>query len=1149
MDSRSAWMFTRMACAAAVVCAAPALAQNTTAAIAGRVTAADGKPVAGATVTILHVASGSTNQTQTDADGRYAARGLRAGGPYTITVSKDGATDKRENVELILAETLGLNLVLGAGPQTIVVTGRANAATFNDSNVGAGTQIGSRELAALPSIARNLQDYARTDPRLSQTDKERGEISAMGMNSRYNTITVDGVNISDTFGLEANTLPTAKQPISIDAIQNVQVNISNYDVTQKGYVGANINAVTKSGTNEFHGTVSYVFRNQDFVGKRYNRAADSYYKVDPFEETLMGFTLGGPIIKDKLFFFASYEESKSNRAQPTYGPVGSALTNVAFAQSTLDQLGQIAQSQYHFDPGALYANSELSVKDYLLKLDWNITDRHRASLRYTRTEQGETNGGSFSGYSPTSLQLTSAWWTQNKTIDTVVGQWFADWTDTFSTELKLSNRNYTSIPRNNAYLPAMALRFSGPAPTGAPAGVNTGTRYLNFGTDYARQFNVLDTKTMDGYFGATWNLDDHELKFGGDLERNQVYNAYFQNTYGNYTFGCTDASAGLTYNSPLLPANFKCNSATYAQMEAAVLENFQRGRPSSYQIQVPVPGGSLDDGIAQWTLTNTGLFAQDHWKVNSRLSLSGGIRYDRMSTGQRPAYNAAAAAPTVAGSVSGNSVVRNSGGFGMNNSQTIDGASLFQPRLGFHYDFQPTADKRKMQLRGGVGLFQGAAPSVWISNPYSNTGLATLIVGCGTGGFSACPVQDGLFSADPGNQPVAPFANVNQPAANVDFLAPGLSQPSVWKANLAFDAELPWWGLVAGAEVIVTKVRSGIFYQSLNLGGSTRNAPDGREMYWTPQAYNPACWQTSGSLSTSGVCAGSRAKALSNPAFNNVMLATSNSQGGGSAVTLSLGNGNAPAFGWQVAYTYTQAKELSPLTSSVSTSNFNSRAIYNPNEAVTANSAYLIKDRVTASFNWSRAFVSKYKTSVGLFYEGRRGKPYSWTYANDMNGDSVAGNDLMYIPKGPQSGEVVFKGDTTDNHPNEDRFWAIVDGIPSLSNARGGVVPRASTFAPWVNNFDVRLSQEVPGFTSQHRGVISLDILNVGNLLNKRWGQINEVPFSSSGGMRRSFVNYGGIDSSGRYVYNVNDSVADYTLRQVKGESQWAMQLTLRYEF
>lgn len=1145
---------TALCAAVAIVAAAPAMAQNTTAAVGGRVSGADGKPVAGATVSIVHRESGSVNNFVTDAEGRYSVRGLRVGGPYTVTATKGADKNVQDGIYLQLAESLSLDIKLGANAlEAVVVTGSSAANNkFNSSTMGAGTNLGRQELEAYASIARNLQDYARTDPRLSQTDKERGEISAGGQNSRYNAITVDGVRINDTFGLESNNLPTIKQPISIDAIQSVQVNISNYDVTQQGYTGANINAVTKSGTNEFKGSLYYVYRDDSMVGHRFNRTNGTSFNFLPFKEDTKGFTLGGPILKDKLFFFASYEELKSNRAQPEFGPVGGGLTNVAISQSAIDSATTIAKTKYNMDIGKPNADAPVLVKDTLLKLDWNISENHRASVRYAKTQQDETNFGT---YSATGLNLSSWWWNQKKDIQTVVGQWFADWTPNFSTELKLSNRDYDSVPLNNSNLPAIGLQFTGLAPAGSPAGINTGSRFLNFGTELSRQYNVLNTKTVDGYFGANWVQDDHELKFGTDYTNNKVSNGFFQNINGNYTFSCQNnwaysavpgIAAGTVFSNTA--GQIGCSTLTSAQMDAAVLENFSTGRASSYQVQKAVAGGTLNDGIAKWALANTGLFLQDTWTVNDRLTLTAGVRYDKLSTKDKPAFNANAAAALVAGSVSGNTVTRNTGGFGRDNSLTVDGQDLIQPRFGFNYTLDPNA-KQKSQIRGGFGLFQGAAANVWFSNPYSNTGLATNVYGCG-GNFKACTGVS-IFNPDPTQQPT----NFGTGAANVDFLSQNIAQPSVWKLNLAYDGELPWGGLVAGAEWLYTKNKSGIYYQHLNLGGATKVGPDGRDLFYTPQGYSTACWTATGGTVNTGACTGFRTRALSNESYNNVLLATETDKGGGNAVTLSLSSPNRQGFGWQVAYTRTSATEVSPLTSSTSNSSFNSRSIFNPNEEVTANSAYLAKDRFNASLNWSKAFVGKYKTTMGLFYEGRKGKPYSWTFANDMNGDGVNGNDLMYIPKGPGSGEVSFYGATpAAQAATEAAFWAVVDANKELRDSKGKVVGRNGSFSPFVNSFDVRVSQEVPGFSSQHKGVVTFDILNVGNLINNRWGRINEMAFNSAGGQTRRFVNYAGIDANGKYVYQVRTAngvtnVDDYTQRQGKGESQWALQITARYEF
>ncbi|MGZ8289136.1 MAG: outer membrane beta-barrel protein, partial [Telluria sp.] len=488
---------TKLAFALSVALAVsvPAVAQNTTSAVGGRVSSSDGKPAAGAQVQIVHTESGSVSNVTADAEGRYTARGLRVGGPYTITITKDGVSEKFDNVYLQLAETATVNAQLGAPViQTVTIAGQSQSNKFNSSSMGAGTNIGQKELNALGSIQRSLADYARTDPRLSQTDKDRGEISAGGQNSRFNSITIDGVSISDTFGLEANGLPTNKQPISIDAIQSVQVNISNYDVTQKGYTGANINAVTKSGTNDWKGSVYHVYRDDRMVGDRFNSTDGSYSPAPDFKEKTTGVTLGGPLIQDKLFIFLSAEDSTSTRSSPAFGPLGSSLTNAGVTQSAIAGLQSIATNKYGFNAGTaeIGAGAELAVQDRLIKIDWNINDDHRANLRWSKTSQSEPQ---FSGFSASGIALSSYLWAEEKNNESIVAQVFSDWSPSFSTEAKFSRRDSGKVNANNSYLPAMALSFPGPLPVGVPSTVRTGTRFINFGTERSRQFNELDNTT------------------------------------------------------------------------------------------------------------------------------------------------------------------------------------------------------------------------------------------------------------------------------------------------------------------------------------------------------------------------------------------------------------------------------------------------------------------------------------------------------------------------------------------------------------------------------------------------------------------------------------------------------------------------------
>lgn len=1127
--------------------AAPAFAQNTTSAIGGRISSGDGKPAAGATVTIVHTESGTVSNVVTDAEGRYVQRGLRTGGPYTITISKDGVSETRKDVYIQLAETASVDAVLGATPamQTVTIAGTAGGRSerFSKTNMGAGTSIGATELAIQGSINRNLQDYARSDPRVSQTDKERGEMSVAGQNSRYNSLTIDGVAVNDTFGLESNGSPTAKQPISIEAIQSVQVNVANYDVTQKGYTGGNINAVTKSGTNTVKGSVYYVFRNDSMVGDRYNNATDTYFKPAPFKETTKGATVGLPLIQDKLFLFAAYEKLESTRNAPSFGPLGSALTNVGITPAAIAGATGIAQSVYGVNVGdsSPTAGSQLVVDDSLVKVDWNINDNHRAMFRYSKTKQAEPQ---FTGMSANGLSLNSEWFSQEKVIETLVGQWTADWTPTFSTEVKLSSRDYDSTPSLNSNLPLINLQFTGANPAGTPASVPSATRTLSFGTDNSRHRNILGTKTKDAYAGANWSVGDHEVKFGSDYSKNDVFNAFLQNIWGNYTFSCVP-NWSYQFSGGVLR---DCNNN--ANMQAAVLENFRIGRPSSYTLQTPNAGYSLDNAVSNFSMKNYGLFLQDTWTVTPQLTISYGVRLDATRMNDRPLRNTAVAQQAVAATAASGG--RQTGGFGIDNTVTFDGQNVWQPRAGFNYQF-PT--ERKMQVRGGAGLFQGAAATVWLSNPFSNPGVATSSISCNSSTL-ACPSTGGIFTTDITKQPTVLPGGTSTGQLNVDALAPGLKQPSVWKSNIAFDTELPWYGIVLGVEYMNTKVKDGIYYRNLNLGAPTKIGTDGRELYYSDAAFNTACWSASGTLVTTGAAcaptanrAGARTKSGSNLAYNNVLVATATDKGGSNLGTLSLSRPMTNGMSWSVSYTYTDAKEVSGLTSSTSSSNFSGRSVFNPNEETNANSSYLVKDRINALVNFQKRFFGSYKTTFGMFYEGRTGKPYSWTINNDLNGDGLIGNDLMYIPSAPGSGEVVFQGDTATSKANETKFWNIVNSNGVLRNSKGRVVDRNSDFSPWTNTFDLRIAQEIPGLFKGNKASFTLDLFNFGNLLNKKWGRINEVGFQAAGAQARSFVDFAGLDAAGRYIYKVRDNVESLDVRQVKGESQWAIQATVKYEF
>lgn len=1073
--------------------AAPAFAQQTSAGVAGQVLSANGQPLANVEVTIVHAESGTVSRVTSDASGRYSARGLRVGGPYTITATAAGeGTSSQDDVFLNLNQVNTVNVAMNNDMTTlgaVQAIAMGGSEVFSASKMGTGTNVTREQIEALPSIARDLQDYIRLDPRVAQTSKGRGEISAGGQNSRFNSIRIDGVSASDTFGLESNNSPTARQPVSLDAIEEVSIELADYDVGISGATGAVVNAVTKSGTNTYSGSVYGFYRDNSMV--RGNDNPGGVY--GPFDggdfngfndEKTYGATFGGPLIKDRLFFFANYEKFVRSAASTTVSPLASNITdqNIADVQ-------RIARDVYGFDAGTQQAPDDLrtEIEEYAAKIDWNITDTQRASFRYSNLEQSDAF---LYGFSNTGRSLSTNWSVTDKTVESYVGQLFSDWTENFTTELKVSYREYAAVRNPFSRLPSMSVAFGTPLANGTPV-----SPFLNFGTDAFSHVNVLETDTTNAYAAGTYYAGDHELKFGFDYEDNSVYNVFGQNLFGTYNF--------------------------------ASLADFEAGRYWSYTSNAPRPGQAVDSIAADYGQANLGVFIQDRWAVTDNLSLMFGIRADRITLDSTPEFNALTA--TV---------------FGVDNTQTPDGNTLVQPRFGFNYMFD---SDRPTQLRGGVGLFQGAAANVWIGNSFANTGLNVVNYGSPNFGNLTAAQRAAIraqfpFSTDPDNQP--------QPAANrqmsVNIMEPDFEQPSVWKANIAFDRELPWYGIVGSAELLLTQVNKGLTYERLDLGAPTGLGQDGRQIYYANRATNSGTRANQNAELNRLRAAGLLPAGFENVsgwANDGVILLKNTDKGETQQLTLSLEKPMMENWSWLAAYTRTTANEVNPLTSSRAISNWNGNISFNPNEDVSTRSNYEIRDRFTAALSWRKAFFGDYNTSVSVFYEGRSGKPYSWGFRNDANGDGYT-NDLFYVPAGP--GDVAFTGGAA----MESAFFDWLARNPDLARYAGGVAPRNSASSSFVNTFDLSIKQELPGFFAGNKAEISLDILNVGNLLNKDWGQTYEVGFPLNRGVALAT----GIDAQGRYIYNFDPALVTAeglydNQDQTKGVSRWQVQVGFRYKF
>src|SRR5690349_837796 len=561
--------------------AAPAIAQNvTSSAVAGQVVDASGQPVANATVTIVHEPSGTTKVVTTDASGRYTAQGLRVGGPFDITAAKSGLTQgEQDNVYLQLGQTSAVNLKMAAVEAQnlggVTVTASALMQTFTPDNKGLSTNVSGRQLESTPQGNRSIDDIARLDPRINVTDQGDGSISMAGLPNRFNNISVDGISQGDPYGLNANGLPYQGSPISVDTIGEYNISTANFDVTSDT-VGADINAVTKSGTNEFHGSVYYAYRNANkMVGNAgWLDNGDRGYDYTGYQRDWTGgVTVGGPIIKDKLFFFFSAEQEKttgigadsSNGLDPS---LTGASTSNKISPSDLQQVIDTAKA-LGLQPGSLGGGAVgLTDKRYLGKIDWNISNDHRASFTYQYTKE---NQPIVQGNSSKEVGLDSYWYSKDSLTKNAALQFYDDWSENFSTEAKISYQTFEQLAGNAINQPQVKVYLSND---------NKGPS-VNLGEDQYRHENAISTKKWSAFIAGTYFLGDHTIKGGIDFQRDQIYNLFGRTQHGNYTF------YGLT--------------------------NFANRDYDSYFLYQPAPGYTLNDVAAQWVYSQYSPFIQHSW--------------------------------------------------------------------------------------------------------------------------------------------------------------------------------------------------------------------------------------------------------------------------------------------------------------------------------------------------------------------------------------------------------------------------------------------------------------------------------------------------------------------------------------------------------
>jgi outer membrane receptor protein involved in Fe transport len=1139
-----------------------AVAQETTSALRGQVTDNAGNALSGATVTIVHTPTGTRSVQTTNEAGVYDARGLRVGGPYTVEISANGYQgEKFENIFLTVGATSRLNADLEGGIAEVVVS----ASAIRDANqIGASTNLDRDQIDAIVSINRDIRDLARRDPLVSSNLRGDGGISIAGSNPRTNRIAIDGVQAQDDFGLNTGGLPTRRGPVSIDAVEQFAVQAVPFDVENGDFLGGAIDVVLRQGTNELDGSVFVNFLNEDLVGTKIRQTTVKTL----VEQDNYGATLRGPIIPDKLFFALSYETYESLDVTNT-GPAGSGFASTivgpnntpmttADIAAVTNVFANTYRSTYPF--GGIPLTKPITDEKYTARLDWNITDSHRATLTYRKSESGviqRTNIGS------TSAGLDSQWYLTGEDDETMSLQLNSDWTDNLATELRLSKRDYTRLQEPPAgqnfadiSVCSTATSLDAAGTTNQPLTCRNGSAtvgVVRFGPDQFRHANFLDTSNTQAQFAAELTRGAHLVKVGAQLQQQDIFNLFVPNSDGTYYFDSI--------------ANFASGFAGQLTYRNAL-------------------SGNPNDAAANFSYDTYSLFAQDTWDMRDDFTLTYGLRYDMYKVGDKPALNP-------------NFVAR----YGFSNQETYDGLDVLMPRVAF--DWRPTDD---LKVSGGFGLFSGGLPDVFLSNSFSNTGIldntlifqrslaaqnATSLAATAAqgGGFitettgavncvtnsAAClaalnvGVNSTFGTSIPASVQAALGGSTVPPTSETNSIAPGFKMPSDWRTNLAVNWEVAdGWNLNASAVYVRTK--EGLAFRDIRarpliVNGVQALTPDGRIRYdGLSTAQRTAIPGTTVSSVNPG---SSRDIQAYNPGTT------------GSIWTAAVGVSKYFDNGFNVSMSYSKQNtdefSASARFSSTASSLYGGQyASVDPNSATSGRGQEEISDAFKGEFGWRKSLFGDYETRISLFTDYRKGRPVTFT----MNGGSgrnatfgvSRGAQLAYVPDLSGTVTTTTVGTATvvsvssaplvafNSTATLDSVRAIVDkfGIP-----QGGIVPRGSFDSKSINMWDLQLSQELPAFSENHKARVTLDVANLLNLIDKDWGVVEEYGedvrlFDVSCAGANGVSDNAGVLSCSRYLIT-GANTALLTPESANGaaggvtrnadRSRWTIQIGLKYEF
>lgn len=1090
---------------------------QTNASILGIVTDEAGSSLPGATVVARHEPSGSIFGTTTREDGRYNLPNVRIGGPYTITATYSGFEARSEkDIFLSLGQSFRLNFKMKESSTTlaeILVIAETNS-TMNGHKTGASSNIKGEALTSLPTISRSLNDFLRLTPqgRSSSVASTTGSsISFAGQDSRFNNLTIDGSIFNNSFGLAgAPGGQTASTPISLDAIDEIQVNLAPYDVRLGGFTGAGINAVTKSGTNTTSGTAFVNFRNQGFSGKK---AGDIEIVRNDFDVKQFGLSIGGALKKDKIFYFANFESEIRTDPATTFRAFRDTIStpvsdpNVSRVKaSDLDDLSTFLRDKFGYETGA-YEDYSLATSSYkgLVKLDWNINSTHRAAFRYNQLRSSRdvltSNSGVVSGNrngNQFGLNFESANYKVSNDIYSAIAELNSAFGSKWSNQFQVgftANRDYRSS--TSAIFPLVDIQSGG-------------ATYTSFGYEPFTPNNKLNTNTFQIKDDVSFYLGNHTLTAGVNLEAFRFENTFTPRYYGHFTFSSID--------------DFK----KAANGDSTGLRRF-------FQTYSALPGGELPVAITKAMMP--GAYLQDEFDLWKNFRVTAGLRIDI------PILNDSTALrnPKVDALTFRDWDFSRVDRVQYSTNDLPEPQIMWSPRVGFNWD---VLGNRTLQVRGGTGIFTGRPAFVWISNQIGGNGVLT-----GTTSIDNTNTKAYPFSADvTKNIPANPTAPSSYALALTDK---NFKFPQVWRTNLAVDYKLPL-NLVATVEGIYTSNINDVLYINANLEGSAGvfNGPDTRP-YWP------------GQLKTSGTD-----KNIANRVNDAVTeaIVLKNSQGGTyKSLTLQLERPIKKGWGGKIAYNFAEAKDYATAGSIASSSWASTKTRLGNNHPLLTFSDNDQRHRFIAGGSYKIKEGKQTATTISLFLQSGNQSRISFNYNGDYNGDQIADNDQLFIPN--QATDLSYttlqriftaadgKKDTIkiNGATQATALQALIDGDEYLASRKGGYTDRNGLLLGWLTTVDLTIQQDfyLKVKEKTHTFQLRADFYNFGNLLNSEWGRrdiITTTNFVAATGRTNAdgipLVQFGVIADDKTYKPATTIRTKGATLTDV-----WQMQIGLRYIF